>query len=242
MQIRIFSNKADLYKEAANFFIDSVKDNPSIVLGLATGSTPIPLYENLVKDYKENKTDYSKVKSFNLDEYIDLPKAHYESYYSFMHRNLFSQINIKEININLPNGVGKNHFTSCDEYNKLLKDTVVDIQLLGIGANGHIGFNEPNTSFDSLTHIVKLTQKTREDNARFFNSIDEVPKEAITMGIKNIMDAKKVFLIATGINKSDAVFEMVQGEKSEKCPASALQDHRDCYIFLDEEAASKLNL
>ena len=242
MYIRVFKNKEELYKEAANFFIDAVKENPSIVLGLATGSTPIGLYENLVSDYKENKTNYSKVVTFNLDEYIDLPKSHYESYYSFMHRNLFDFINIKPENIHLPNGVGSNHLGSCDEYNKLLSKTKVDIQLLGIGANGHIGFNEPGTLFDSLTHIVELTNKTREDNARFFDSIDEVPKEAITMGIKTILEAKKVFLIATGANKADAVYQMAKCDMSINCPASALQQHNDCYIFVDEAAAAKLNL
>ena len=240
MNIRIFNTKEELYKEAANFFIDAVKENPSIVLGLATGSTPIGLYENLVKDYKENKTDYSKVTSFNLDEYVDLPKEHYESYFSFMHRNLFDHINIKEETINLPNGIGSNHENSCKDYNKKLDATRVDIQLLGIGGNGHIGFNEPGTSFDSVTHIVKLTDKTREDNARFFDSINQVPKEAITMGIKNILNAKQVFLIATGANKADAVYQMIKEDANTNCPASALQNHQECYVFLDKEAASKL--
>ena len=242
MNIRIFKTRDELYKEAANFFIDAVKENPNIVLGLATGSTPIGLYENLVEDFKANKTDYSKVTTYNLDEYVDLPKEHYESYYSFMHRNLFNHINIKEKNVNLPNGTGCNHNSSCTNYNKKLAKVKVDIQLLGIGANGHIGFNEPGTPFDSLTHIVKLTDKTKEDNARFFESIEEVPKEAITMGIKNILDAKQVFLIATGANKADAIYKMVKEDANISCPASALQEHDDCYVFLDADAASKLNL
>ncbi|MDL2292054.1 glucosamine-6-phosphate deaminase [Acholeplasma sp. OttesenSCG-928-E16] len=239
MNIRIFNDKEELYREAANFFIDHVKENPNAILGLATGATPIPLYQNLILDHKENKTDYSKVKSFNLDEYIGLPKDHKETYYNFMNENLFKYINIKETYV--PNGDPNKKEQSCLEYENLISNNQIEIQLLGLGANGHIGFNEPLTPFDSKTHIVTLANKTREDNARFFNSLDEVPKEAITMGIASIMKAKTLILLAVGENKADAIYEMIYGKVSTECPASILQTHSDCYVFIDRAAASKIN-
>lgn len=208
------------------------------VLGLATGSTPIGLYQNMIKDHKENGTSYKLVKTFNLDEYVGIDRNHRESYYTFMHKNLFDSIDILEENVHLPFGNTKE---DCDAYEKAMEDVSVDVQLLGIGGNGHIGFNEPGTEFTETTHIVELKERTRQDNARFFdNDINQVPTHAITMGIATIMKAKKVLLIATGENKADAVQAMIEKEPSVDCPASALQNHPDVVVILDKAAASKL--
>jgi glucosamine-6-phosphate deaminase len=230
----------ELSSKASSIILDLVKANPEATLGLATGSSPIGLYKNLIAAYKDRKVSFQKVRTFNLDEYCELPKEHFESYYSFMHRNLFDHIDIDEKNINLPSSVGSDLQKLCDEYNNKLNSTTIDLQLLGIGGNGHIGFNEPGTSFESQTQIIKLAEKTREDNKRFFNSIDEVPRHAITMGIKNIMDAKAIILIATGQGKADAINKLVNGEVHEGFPASILQKHPNVTIIVDEEAASLL--
>ena len=240
MELYIKDNKEAVNNEVSSLIIDLVKKNKNAILGLATGSTPIGVYNELTLDYKNNKTDYSNVKTVNLDEYINLPKEHSQSYYSFMNQNLFSKINIKKENTFLPNGNGENHLESCSEYELILKNHKPDIQILGIGSNGHIGFNEPGTSFDSTTHIVELKESTRLDNARFFNSLDEVPTHSITMGIKSILQAKTIVLIAFGKNKADAVYKMIKGPITEDCPASILQTHSNVKIFLDKEAASLL--
>ncbi|VEU79745.1 glucosamine-6-phosphate deaminase [Haploplasma axanthum] len=240
MELYIKDNKEAVNNEVSSLIIDLVKKNKNAILGLATGSTPIGVYNELALDYKNNKTDYSNVKTVNLDEYINLPKEHSQSYYSFMNQNLFSKINIKKENTFLPNGNGENHLESCSEYELILKNHKPDIQILGIGSNGHIGFNEPGTSFDSTTHIVELKESTRLDNARFFNSLDEVPTHSITMGIKSILQAKTIVLIAFGKNKADAVYKMIKGPITDDCPASILQTHPNVKIFLDKEAASLL--
>ena len=173
-----------------------------------------------------------------VDEYVGLPRDHKESYYTFMHTNLFSGIDIKEENVHLPYGDTK---ADCEAYEKAMENVHVDVQVLGIGANGHIGFNEPGTSFDEETHIVTLTEKTRQDNARFFDDdINQVPTHAITMGIATIMKAGKILLIATGANKADAVAAMINQAPSTDCPASVLQNHKDVVVILDEAAAAKL--
>ncbi len=230
-----------LSKEAFKVMKEVVQGTENPILGLATGSSPIGLYKEMIRDYKENGTSYAKAISFNLDEYIGLNKFHEQTYYTFMHENLFNHIDIEEKNIHLPVGDSGDILSECQKYEDLMKDVQVDIQVLGIGSNGHIGFNEPGTSFDSLTHIIDLKQETREDNARFFNdNIDEVPTQAITMGIATIMKAKKILLVASGTNKADAVAAMVNGEVSENCPASVLQKHNDVVVIVDESAASKL--
>lgn len=232
------------YEEMSDKAFDVVKGvldaNPNCVLGLATGSSPVGLYQRMIKDHKENGRSYANVTSFNLDEYCGLPKSHPESYYSFMHHNLFSGLDIKEENVHIPED-GEDKDAKCKEYDAAMEKYHVDIQVLGIGSNGHIGFNEPGTSFDSKTHIVTLKESTRKDNARFFNdNIDEVPTHAITMGIDTIMHAKKIIIVASGANKADAVAAMIHGPKSVDCPASVLQDHPDVVVVLDEAAASKL--
>jgi glucosamine-6-phosphate deaminase len=237
MNIHIYRNKKELDKAVADILIESVMRNPKITLGLATGSTPIGVYELLIKDHQMNHTDYAQVTNVNLDEYVKIGKNHPESYFSFMKKNLFDHINIQMTQVHLPDGEADDLDEACKAYNAVLTDHTPDIQILGIGGNGHIGFNEPGTPFDVKTHIVKLAEKTRKDNARFFNTLDEVPKEAITMGIQNIMDAKKIILMASGANKAEAVKQMLSGPITEDLPASILQNHPDVEVFIDKEAA-----
>ena len=233
------------YQELSNvsgkIMLDLVKANPNC--GLATGSSPIGLYQYLINAYKKGEVSFKNVKTYNLDEYCDLPREHPESYYSFMHTNLFNHIDIKEENVHLPSSVGKDLQANCEAYSKLLDAATVDMQLLGIGANGHIGFNEPGTPFDSETLIVTLTEKTRKDNARFFdNDINKVPTHAITMGIKNIMNAKSVLLVASGSNKAQAIKNLMEGPVTESFPASALHNHTGKVIVVaDEEACALLS-
>ena len=241
MKLIIVENYEEASVEASKVMLEVVKNNPTANLGLATGSTPIRMYELMIEDHKENGTSYKDIKSFNLDEYFGLEASHPQSYHYFMNKHLFSGIDIKSENVHVPNGAGEIQ-ESCDDYNKLLAENPIDIQLLGIGGNGHIGFNEPGTPFTEETHIVTLTEKTRQDNARFFdNDIQQVPTHAITMGIATIMKAKKVLLVAAGANKADAVKAMVDGKPDENWPASVLQKHDDVIVIVDEAAASKLN-
>lgn len=239
--IIIKDNYDEVSKAAFDVMKDIVrKDRP--VLGLATGSSPVGLYKEMIKDHKENGTSYADTISFNLDEYIGLPKSHRESYYTFMHENLFNHIDIKEENAHVPLGDCEDPEKSAKDYENELKKYDVDIQVLGIGSDGHIAFNEPGCPFDSETHIMELTEQTRKDNARFFDdNIDEVPKLAITQGLASIMRAKKIILIATGLNKADAIKNMIAGKKIIDCPASILQDHPDVTVVLDKDAASKLS-
>lgn len=241
MEIKIFDNYHELSQYAASDIINQVRTKNNTVLGLATGSSPIGIYQELIKDYKENHTFYNEVTTFNLDEYYGIEKTHSQSYYRFMKDNLFNYIDINPQNINIPSGDSDNVDLECTMYNKKLEQQQIDIQVLGIGSNGHIGFNEPGTSFDSITHHVKLDEKTRNDNARFFESKDKVPTHAVTMGIKNILQSKKIILVATGLKKADAVYEMVKGPVDPKCPASSLQMHDNVIVLVDKEAASKLN-
>lgn len=240
MKVIIKENYDEVSKEAFKFMKEVVANKKDAVLGLATGSTPIGMYQNMIKDHKENGTSYKDIKTVNLDEYVGLDKSSDQSYVYFMHHNLFDSLDIKEENVNLPKGKVTDMQAECDRYNKVLGELQQDIQVLGIGANGHIGFNEPGSSFDSVTHTVELKQKTREDNARFFASIDEVPTHAITMGISNILNAKQILIIATGENKADAVEAMIEKEPNESCPASALQKHNNVIVILDKGAAKNL--
>ena len=230
-------------QEAAVKAFEVMKDflKPGKVLGLATGSTPLGLYELMVKDHKENGTSYKDILTFNLDEYVGLPISHPESYYAFMHRNLFDQIDIPEENTHVPSGLGEDLDGQCKAYDKMIDEHPVDIQLLGIGSDGHIAFNEPNTPFDSGTHVCDLAESTIKDNARFFdNDMSKVPTQACTQGIGTIMKAKTILIIATGENKADAVKGMMEGPVDVKCPASVLQQHANVIAIVDEPAASKL--
>lgn len=215
------------------------KDNP--VLGLATGSSPIGLYKKMIADHNSNGTSYKNVITFNLDEYIGIERNHEQSYYTFMHENLFDSIDIPETSIHIPHGDCEDMEAECARYEEELQKVDIDLQVLGIGTDGHIGFNEPGTPFDSLTHIAPLEEQTRRDNARFFeDDISQVPTHAITMGLASIMRAKKIIVIATGANKANAVYGMVKGPRTPECPASILQDHDDVTVILDHEAASRI--
>ena len=218
-----------------------VLEKPNPVIGLATGSTPVGLYKKMIADHNSQGTSYQNTVTFNLDEYLGLPRNHEQSYYTFMHENLFDSIDCPEENIHIPNGEVEDGEAEAKSYEDELKKYVVDIQVLGIGSDGHIAFNEPGTPFASETHIADLTEQTISDNARFFEGDKtQVPTKAITQGLASIMRAKKILLIATGANKADAVYGMIKGQKDEACPASILQDHQDVTVILDEEAASKI--
>ena len=231
-------------EEASEKAFEVMKEfiKPGMVLGLATGSTPLGLYAKMVEDHKQNGTSYKDIRSFNLDEYVGLPITHPESYYAFMHRNLFDQIDIPEENTHVPSGLGEDLEAQARKYDEMIDESPVDIQLLGIGSDGHIAFNEPGTPFDSGTHVTDLAESTIKDNCRFFdNDISKVPTQAVTQGIGTIMKAKNILLIATGANKAKAVKDMLEGPIDESCPASILQKHDNVIVIVDEPAASLLS-
>ena len=238
MEVIVCKNYEECSKVASDIFTNALQTNPNIILGLATGSSPIGIYQNLVKDYNEGKISFRNVKTYNLDEYVGISRECPQSYYYFMNDNLFNHVDIDKENVHVPYAVEGKFEESCKAYTDELKTVSVDIQLLGIGANGHIGFNEPGTSFEQETFIVTLTEKTREDNKRFFNSLDEVPTHAITLCIADIMRAKKIVLIACGKNKAIAVKKLLSKEITTDFPASALHNHGNVIVVVDEEAAS----
>ena len=240
MKVIITENYEEMSRVAADIIIGLVKKNPEAVLGLATGSSPIGTYDNMVKDHVENGTSYKSVKTVNLDEYVTLAPDHDQSYAYFMRKNLFDRVDIDLANTNLPSGIAECAQAECDRYNALLDTMKQDVQLLGLGSNGHIGFNEPGTPFGSVTHLVDLTENTIKDNSRLFANIEDVPRQALSMGIKNIMQAKSILMVVSGANKADAVYGMVKGEVTPLLPASVLQLHPDVTIVCDKAAASKL--
>lgn len=232
----------ELSLEGAKIVADRLKKKPNLVLGLATGSTPLGLYNELIRMHKYEGLDFSKVTTFNLDEYVGLPPSHDQSYHYFMQKNFFEHINIDPRYIHVPQGMAKDVSLFCDWYEKRIESFGgIDLQILGIGANGHIAFNEPGSSLGSRTRIKTLTQKTREDNKRFFDTSEEVPKYAITMGVGTIMDAKELLLVASGKGKSDAIKSAVEGPLTAMCPASIIQMHQQAFVILDKNAASKLS-
>lgn len=237
MKVIITKDYDEMSQKAFEVMSGVVKSNPAAVIGLATGSTPIGLYKNMIKDHNENGTSYKKIKTVNLDEYAGLDVTSDQSYVYFMRDNLFNHIDIDLKNTNIENGKAADREAECARYNALLETMQQDIQVLGIGSNGHIAFNEPGTPFGSVTHIVNLTESTIKDNSRLFKSIDEVPRQAFTMGLKNIMNAKKILILANGANKAKAVYGLVKGEVTENVPASILQLHPDCTLVCDEAAA-----
>ena len=239
MRIIEAKNYEDLSKKAAEIIAAQVTLKPNAVLGLATGSTPVGTYKNLIKKYEEGELDFSQVTSVNLDEYKGLSGDHDQSYRYFMNDNLFNHVNIDKSRTSVPNGLEEDAAKACADYDAVIESVGgVDLQLLGIGGNGHIGFNEPAEEFKVGTHCVKLTESTIEANARFFESIDDVPKYAYTMGIGNIMNAKTVLLIASGKNKAQAVYDSFFGPVNPHVQASILQLHRDAIIIADEDALS----
>jgi len=241
MNIVITDTYEEMSKKAANIIVSQVTLNPESILGLATGSTPIKTYEYIREKYEGNEVDFEKTVTFNLDEYIGLSQEDPQSYRYFMDQHLFKHINIKEENIYIPNGLAEDIQLECINYEEeIRKHGGIDLQLLGIGRNGHIGFNEPNVSFEARTHKVSLDEDTIHANARFFDSAEDVPTAAISMGIKTIMMSKKILLLASGKNKAEAINALVNGPITPKLPASILQLHQDVTIILDEEAASLL--
>ena len=245
MEIVICKTKEEASKLAADMITAAVKKNPKTILGLATGSTPVPMYTEMAKAVKEKKVSYKFVKSWNLDEYVGLPGTHDQSYRYFMNKNLFEKIDIKISNTHVLNGMAKDPEKECAKYEEQIKKAGgIDIQVLGIGSDGHIAFNEPGTSLSSRTGVVYLTPSTIKDNARLFfkGKESEVPTRALSMGVGTICEAKKIIMLAFGKNKADAVKGMVEGGMSQFCTASALQAHNDAWIFCDEESASKLKL
>lgn len=237
MKIIVAKNYEEMSARAFEVMAEVVKTNPQAVLGLATGSTPLGLYRNMIEDHKKNGTSYKQIKTVNLDEYAGLDENSDQSYVYFMRKNLFDSLDIDRKNTNIEDGTARDRKAECARYNALLHELQQDIQVLGIGSNGHIAFNEPGTPFGSETHVVDLTESTIKDNSRLFKNIDEVPRQAFTMGLKNIMNAKKILILANGENKAQAVYGLVKGEVTENVPASVLQLHPDCTLVCDEAAA-----
>lgn len=239
MRIYQAKNYQEMSRKAANIISAQIIMKPDAVLGLATGSTPVGTYQQLIQWYQKGDLDFSEIRSVNLDEYKGLAPDNDQSYAYFMRNNLFDHVNIKPENTNIPNGLETDIALECSRYNNVIQSLGgIDLQLLGIGGNGHIGFNEPSDAFESGTHCVKLTDNTIQANARFFETIDEVPKFAYTMGIKNIMQAKSILLVASGASKADALYRSLFGPITPEVPASILQLHNHVSVVADEEALS----
>ncbi len=241
INISIVKDYGEMSRRAARIIADAIRNKPNLVLSLATGGTPVGCYQELIRMHKEEGLDFSRVITFNLDEYIVLPPTHPQSYRYFMDENLFRHVNIKIENTYVPDGLSADLEKTCQEFEEAIKASGgIDLQLLGIGANGHIAFNEPGSPFDSRTRVVNLSERTIKDNARFFKSIEEVPRQALSMGMETIMEVKKIILLASGVGKAEAVAKSVEGPITTDVPASILQRHSNCIFILDEEVASKL--
>ena len=240
MKVIITKDYQEMSAKAFEIMKETVSNKPNAVLGLATGSTPLGLYANMIADHKENGTSYKGISTVNLDEYVGLDVESDQSYVYFMRENLFRHIDIDLANTNIENGKAADPEAECARYNKLLETMVPDLQVLGIGSNGHIAFNEPGTPFDSVTHVVQLTESTIKDNSRLFADISQVPRSAFTMGLQNIMNSKIALVLANGANKAKAVAAMVHGEITEDVPASILQKHPNCILIVDAEAGALL--
>jgi len=227
--------------EAARLLAERLRNKPNLVLGLATGSTPLGLYRELIRCHREQGLDFSKVTTFNLDEYVGLPPDHEQSYHRFMWDNFLSHVNVDRRYVNIPNGMVRDIAAHCKWYEERIREVGgIDLQVLGIGANGHIAFNEPGSSLGSRTRVKTLTRTTREDNARFFATFDEVPRYAITMGIGTIMEARELLLLATGESKAQAIHDAVEGPLMARVPASMIQMHGLAHVIVDRAAASRL--
>lgn len=241
--MRIYRAKdyKDMSRKAANIMSAQIIMKPDCTLGLATGSTPIGMYDQLVEWYNKGDLDFSEVKSVNLDEYRGITRDNEQSYYYFMHKHLFDRVNINPENTHLPNGMAEDPVEECRRYEKLISNLGgIDMQLLGLGHNGHIGFNEPGDAFGKETNCVNLTERTIEANKRFFASADDVPKQAFSMGIKSIMQAKKILLVVSGEDKAEAVQKALFGPVTSSVPGSVLQLHNDVTVVADEAALSKI--
>ena len=241
MKIYVTEDYQSMSRKAANILSAQVILNPTCVLGLATGSSPVGMYKQLIEWYKRGDVDFSEVRTVNLDEYVGLAPDHDQSYRYFMQSNFFDHINIKPENTNLPNGQAADLAAECKRYNQVIHSQGgIDRQLLGMGHNGHIGFNEPGDTFDLETHVVDLTERTIEANARFFATPNEVPRQALTMGIKTIMQARRILVVVSGEDKADAVKAALTGPVTPKVPASILQLHPNVMLVADKAAMSKV--
>lgn len=239
IKVSIAKDYNEMSKRAAGMVAAAIK--PGVVLGLATGDTLLGCYRELIRMHRERGLDFSRVTTFNLDEYVGLPPTHPQSFRYFMNENLFRHVNIRMENTHVLDGMAEDPQRACMEFEEAIRAAGgIDLQLLGIGANGHIALNEPGSSFDSRTRVVNLSERTIRDNVRFFKSIDEVPRKALSMGIGTIMEARRVILLASGARKADAVAKSVEGPVTGEVPASALQRHPDCTFIVDKAAASKL--
>lgn len=243
MEVIIFDTPEEVAERCAQIFSETIQAHPNCTLGLATGSTPIAMYKKLIEKHKNNEFSFKDVTTFNLDEYVGLSGDHHQSYRYFMNENLFKDTDINLDNTHVPPGDAENPMEGAAAYEQMIVDNGgIDLQILGIGANGHIGFNEPTSSLGSRTRVKTLTQKTVEDNSRFFEDGEFQPTLSITMGIKTILDSRRVVLLATGEGKADAVAAAVEGPLAAICPASALQLHDKATFIIDRAAASKLKM
>ena len=239
MEFHVLDNYDEVSNLAAEILVDFINKKPDCVLGLATGETPIGMYKKLIEYNREMNVDFSKVKSFNLDEYIGLSGFHPQSYRYFMNKNLFDHINIQKDNIFIPDGSSENIEEECRDYeNKINELGGIDIQILGIGSNGHIGFNEPSSELCVYTHLTNLSEETISANSRFFRSQEDVPNKAITLGIGQIMKAKKIILLASGNRKADIIGKLCSGKISTENPSSILQVHPSVIVIVDKEAGA----
>ena len=242
MEIIVRDTVDEMSKSAARVVAKTLNAKPNAVLGLATGSTPLGLYQELVRMHNDEGLDFSQVTTFNLDEYVGLTRKHPQSYHYFMHENLFKHINIAKHNIHIPSGTTDNYEAFCKWYEqRIVERGGIDLQILGIGTDGHIAFNEPSSSHGSRTRIKTLAKQTIDDNARFFDSADQVPVYAITMGVGTILEAEKIMLLAHGKNKADAVAQAIEGPVTSMITASALQLHADVMFVVDRDSASSLD-
>ena len=241
IKILICQDGNEVASESAKIFADQVRGKPDSVLGLATGGTPLGLYKELIRMHREEVLNFSKIVTFNLDEYLSLAPEHPQSYRYFMDVNLFNRVNIDKSNTHVPDGLSRDPIAHCEAYEGAIKEAGgIDLQLLGIGGNGHIAFNEPGSAMDSRTRVINLTEKTIKDNARFFERESDVPRRALTMGIATILSARKIVLLAIGLNKAQALSKSIKGSKTAEVPTSYLQNHSDCTFIIDKEAGSLL--
>lgn len=236
MEIKAINSYDTMSKLVAKIVAEQIINKPKMVLGFATGSTPLGMYRELVKLYKKSKLDFSKVTTFNLDEYLGLSPEHPQSYHYYMYENFFKYVNIREENIHIPKGNAEDPVQECLDYEKEIeKIGGIDLQILGIGINGHVGFNEPDINLKAKTHVIQLSDDTITANSRFFKNLDEVPKKAITMGMATIMKSKKIILMAWGAEKKKPILKVISGHIATEVPASLLQLHNDVILIVDKK-------
>ncbi len=243
MEVMIYKTYEEISKASAKVVADIINSKPNAVIGLATGSTPLGLYQELIRMHKEEGLDFAHVSTFNLDEYVGLTPDHPQSYHRFMHENLFNGLNIQPENVHVPSGTTSNYKAFCEWYEKRIVECGgIDIQVLGVGSDGHIAFNEPGSSLGSRTRIKTLSKETIDDNARFFDDRSQVPIYAITMGVGTVLEARKIVLLANGANKAKPIADAIEKPVCCMCTASALQLHHDTTFYLDTEAAADLEM